>query len=140
MSDTGAHSQDGGNGLNQTVKTPEPNPDQQLATEQLQANGPGTPGHFASFDWEEFEARYTKALVDADGHEQELMKQFDELVKYFNVWSSASSAHDSERAVKRLQTRQRFVNLSEQTMAQREQHMTEVLRAFQSALALLSQS
>ncbi|KAL2755091.1 hypothetical protein ACRALDRAFT_2106414 [Sodiomyces alcalophilus JCM 7366] len=137
MSDTGAHSQ--GNGINKRVKTPEPNPDQQLVDEQLQANESGTPGSFATFDWEEFEARYNKALADADGNEQELMKQFDELVKYFNVWASSSSAHDTERAVKRLQTRQRFVNLSEQTMAERQQHMTEVLQAFQNALALLRQ-
>lgn len=43
-------------------------------------------------------------------------------VQYFQVWSSAASAHDDERAVKRLQTRQRFVNISEEKMAQKQQH------------------
>ncbi|RXG50219.1 hypothetical protein VDGE_20535 [Verticillium dahliae] len=107
----------------QSISTPEPPPEQQLSNGR--ANTPSTPGVFTSFDWEDFEARYHKALTDADGKEQELMNEFNELVK---------------RAVKRLQTRQRFVNLSEQTMAQRQQHMTEVLQAFQSALALLGQT
>lgn len=40
--------------------------------------------------------------------------------------------------MKRLQTRQRYVSLSEESMAQKQKHYDEVLRAFQSALALLS--
>lgn len=43
-------------------------------------------------------------------------------LQYFNVWASTSSAHDNERAVKRLHTRQRFVNLEEQNMAQKQEH------------------
>ncbi|KAJ0161904.1 hypothetical protein CTA2_5417 [Colletotrichum tanaceti] len=120
----------------QPTKTPEPRLDQQMVT----GNTPSTPGVFTSFDWEEFEARYEKALAEADEKERELLLEFDSLVKYFNVWASTSSAHDNERAVKRLHTRQRYVNLAEKNMAQREEHMTEVLRAFQSALALLSRS
>ncbi|EEY17694.1 conserved hypothetical protein [Verticillium alfalfae VaMs.102] len=122
----------------QSISTPEPRPEQQLSNGR--ANTPSTPGVFTSFDWEDFEARYHKALTDADGQEQELMNEFNELVKFFNIWAASSSAHDTQRAVKRLQTRQRFVNLSEQTMAQRQQHMSEVLQAFQSALALLGQT
>lgn len=43
-------------------------------------------------------------------------------MQYFQVWASSASAHDDERAVKRLQTRQRFVNLSEANMSQKQQH------------------
>ncbi|KAM0288086.1 hypothetical protein ACHAQH_000154 [Verticillium albo-atrum] len=141
MSEMAGDSQDA-KGI-QSTSTPEPRPEQQPGNGR--ANTPSTPGVFASFDWEDFEARYNKALTDADGQEQELMEEFNQLVKvatlqYFNIWAASSSAHDTERAVKRLQTRQRFVNLSEQTMAQRQQHMTEVLQAFQSALALLGQN
>lgn len=75
--------------------------------------------------------------------------------QYFRAWASAASVHDNERAVKRLQTRQRFVNLSEEKMAQKQQHCKflpslasfcfswltipdeEVVKAFESALALL---
>ncbi|KAI1451977.1 hypothetical protein F4805DRAFT_449297 [Annulohypoxylon moriforme] len=97
-----------------------------------------SPGHLAAFDWEDFEDRYEKALQEADEQEKQLLEEFDSLVKYFNVWASASSTHDNERAVKRLQTRERHVRLSEQTLLQKKQHLSEVVKAFQSALALLS--
>jgi uncharacterized protein YeaO (DUF488 family) len=42
---------------------------------------PSTPGHLAPFDWDDFEARYEEALADADRNEQELLKEFEELVK-----------------------------------------------------------
>ncbi|KAI1137175.1 hypothetical protein F5Y05DRAFT_419644 [Hypoxylon sp. FL0543] len=97
-----------------------------------------SPGHLAKFDWKGFKRRYEEALQDADEQEKQLMEEFDSLVKYFNVWASASSAHDNERAVKRLQTRERHVQLSEQALSQKKQHLSEVVKAFQSALALLS--
>ncbi|KAI1465477.1 uncharacterized protein F4812DRAFT_438899 [Daldinia caldariorum] len=96
-----------------------------------------SPGHIVAFDWEDFEDRYEKALQEADEQEKQLLEEFETLVKYFNVWASASSAHDNERAVKRLQTRERHVRLSEQALLQKKQHLSEVVKAFQSALALL---
>ncbi|KAJ0337822.1 hypothetical protein COL922a_006309 [Colletotrichum nupharicola] len=105
----------------QSTKTPEPRVDQP-ATNGHDNISPGTPGPFPDFDWEEFEARYEKALADADEKERELMEQFEGLVKYFNIWASTSSAHDNERAVKRLHTRQRYVNMQEQNMAQKQEH------------------
>ncbi|KAK7984986.1 hypothetical protein PG988_002608 [Apiospora saccharicola] len=90
------------------------------------------------FDWDDFEVRYQKALSEADEKEKAILEEFDQLVKYFNVWASASSSHDNERAVKRLQTRTRFVHLSEQKLNQKKEHLSEVVKAFQSALALLS--
>jgi hypothetical protein len=42
---------------------------------------PSTPGHLAPFDWEDFEARYEEALAEADGQEQAVLKEFEELVK-----------------------------------------------------------
>ncbi|KAI0405908.1 hypothetical protein F4802DRAFT_596872 [Xylaria palmicola] len=60
-----------------------------------------SPGHLAPFDWEDFEDRYEKALQEADEKEKQMLEEFAQLVKYFNVWASASSTHDNERAVKR---------------------------------------
>ncbi|KAF9875688.1 hypothetical protein CkaCkLH20_06620 [Colletotrichum karsti] len=117
-----------------STKTPEPRLDQQLPNGHGNIT-PDTPGVFPSFDWEDFEARYEKALVDADEKERELLQEFEGLVKYFNVWASTSSAHDNDRAVKRLHTRQRFVNIQEENMAQKQRHMTEVLHAFQTNMA-----
>lgn len=62
-----------------STKTPEPRPEQQLANGQ--SNSPSTPGTFTAFDWEEFETRYIQALEKADGEEQELLQEFDDLVK-----------------------------------------------------------
>lgn len=101
---------------------------------------PTSPGQIPSFDWEEFETLYEQALAKANEQERELLREFDTLIKYFNVWASAASAHDHERAVKRLQTRERYVRIAEQSLSQRKQHLTEVVRAFQGALALLSQN
>ncbi|KOS18865.1 hypothetical protein ESCO_000244 [Escovopsis weberi] len=98
---------------------------------------PGTPGVLGPFDWDDFEHRYERALEEADEHEKEILKEAEDLSRYFAAWSSAASAHDNERAVKRLQTRQRYVNISEEKLAQKQQHYEEVVRAFESALALL---
>ncbi|KAK4110469.1 hypothetical protein N656DRAFT_799986 [Canariomyces notabilis] len=124
------------------VKTPEPRPSKERMNGQKEGaeRSPSTPGHLAPFDWEDFEARYEEALAEADGQEQALLKEFEELVKFFNVWASAASVHDTERGVKRLQTRERYVKIAEQSLLQKKKHLTEVVRAFQSALALLSQS
>ncbi|KAK3362700.1 hypothetical protein B0T25DRAFT_561764 [Lasiosphaeria hispida] len=101
---------------------------------------PSTPGHLVPFDWDDFEARYEEALKDANRQEQDLLEEFETLIKYFNVWAAAASVHDTERGVKRLQTRERYVKIAEQSLSQKKKHLTEVVRAFQSALALLSQS
>ncbi|KAK4132580.1 hypothetical protein BT67DRAFT_385350 [Trichocladium antarcticum] len=124
------------------VRTPEPrhSQDGMNGQKQVAERSPSTPGHLPPFDWDEFEARYEEALADADRDEQELLKEFEELVEFFNVWASAASVHDTERGVKRLQTRERYVKIAEQSLSQKKKHLTEVVRAFQSALALLSQS
>ncbi|KAG5929603.1 hypothetical protein E4U42_005308 [Claviceps africana] len=95
------------------------------------------PAEVPPFDWEQFEARYESALKEADEEERDILQEAQSLSKYFQTWAAAASAHDDERAVKRLRTRQRFVNLSEEKMAQKQKHYEEVVRAFESALALL---
>lgn len=115
------------------TRTPEPQADQHSAG----SDTPSTPGHLAPFDWNDFEVRYDRALREADEQERDILKEAEGLAKYFHAWAMAASAHDDERAVKRLRTRQRFVNLSEEKAAQKQQHYEEVMRAFESALALL---
>ena len=99
--------------------TPEPRLDQLISAAQ---NTPSTPGLLAPFDWDDFEQRYEKALTDADQQHSAVLKEFDRLAKYVGVWAQASGAHDNERAVKRLQTRQRFVSLSEERVGQNQKH------------------
>ncbi|KAL0474307.1 hypothetical protein QR685DRAFT_509423 [Neurospora intermedia] len=137
-SNQGNHSHSLYQTLNPIQTSINPTPRNILAAHTL--SSPSTPGTLPNFDWDDFVTRYTESLSAADAQEQELLEEFQQLVQYFNVWASSSSAHDTDRAVKRLQTRERYVRLSEQNLAQRRKHLTEVVRAFQSALALLSQS
>lgn len=130
-------------GSRNQLKTPEPRTSKDRlinGRKDLAERSPSTPGHLAPFDWDEFEARFEEALKKAEEDEKDLIKEFEDLIRYFNVWAAAASAHDTERGVKRLQTRERYVRLEEQNLSQKKKHLTEVVRAFQSALALLSQA
>ena len=62
------------------AKTPEPQMHQDR-TNGNKLDTPSTPGHLAPFDWEEFESRYEQALSDANQQEQELLADFERLVK-----------------------------------------------------------
>jgi len=106
------------------LKTPEPRTSKERINGHRDAveRSPSTPGHLPPFDWEDFEARYEEAFADADRQEQELLKEFEDLVKFFNVWASAASVHDTERGVKRLQTRERYVKIAEQSLSQKKKH------------------
>lgn len=82
-------SQDGApvNGDNQTSqpsrnphfnsRTPEPLPGQQSQN----ATTPSTPGTLLPFDWEDFEARYEKALQEADENERGILREAESLAK-----------------------------------------------------------
>ncbi|TLS23648.1 uncharacterized protein PpBr36_05623 [Pyricularia pennisetigena] len=111
-------------GTRPQVRTPEP---------QTRSGSTGpealftSPGQIPDFDWDDFRLQYEQALAKANDKELELLREFDGLVKYFNVWAAAASAHDNERAVKRLQTRQRYVQIGEENLAHRKQHLAEVV-------------
>jgi len=89
------------------------------------------------FDWSAFEAEYTKAIRAADEGENELSGEFDKLCSLFSLWADAASEHDNTRAVKRLKTRERFVQISEGKFEDKKKHYVEVVDAFKKALALL---
>lgn len=57
------------------VQTPEP---EEQHNGGLTPNGPGILG---PFDWDDFEARYEKALVEADEQEREILKEAESLAK-----------------------------------------------------------
>jgi hypothetical protein len=75
------------------VRTPEPRPPQDRINGRHNGTterSPSTPGHLAAFDWEDFEARYEQALADANQQEQQLLEEFDQLVKARLTLSSVS--------------------------------------------------
>jgi hypothetical protein len=63
----------------QQTRTPEPKKRQSQRV-SVQPS-PSTPGRLAPFDWDDFEARYQRALTDADQQETELLEEFEQLVK-----------------------------------------------------------
>ncbi|KAK7743553.1 hypothetical protein SLS53_004087 [Cytospora paraplurivora] len=101
---------------------------------------PGTVRTISGFDWDDLEVRFERALAGVNEHEQGLLAEFEALVKYFNVWASAASAHDNERATKRLRTRTQFVQLKEADLEKKKQYYEQVMQAFQSAMQLLNQA
>ncbi|EJP69797.1 uncharacterized protein BBA_01762 [Beauveria bassiana ARSEF 2860] len=112
-----------------------PSRSQSPESPQHQLPDPPSPGaleELQPFDWEAFESRYEAALVKASEEETAILKEAESLSKYFQVWATAASSHDDARSVKRLQTRQRFVNLAEEKLSQKQKHYVEVVRAFET--------
>jgi len=91
----------------------------------------------ADFDWEEFQGRYSKAMMDASVNEQALRDEFNRLVQYFGVWASAASNYDNDRSAKRIKTRAIYVQHAENSLQRKKDHYAQVVEAFKNALALL---
>lgn len=107
------------------------------ATNGDQNDSNSSQGDLAPFDWEDFERRYRKALLDANKEEDMLLEDFENLAEVFGVWAQASSQDDNQRSMKRLKTRERYVQLSERGLEDKKQHYIQVVQAFKDALALL---
>ncbi|KAI9811361.1 MAG: hypothetical protein M1827_005521 [Pycnora praestabilis] len=94
------------------------------------------------FDWEEFEGRYRISMAKHAQIEDDLAKEFHDLVELSSVWSQAGTSHEDDRAIKRciwsLKTRISYVRGSEQQLEEKNQHYKKVVLAFQNALALLA--
>lgn len=65
------------------VRTPEPqlSHDRAGGHREIAETSPSTPGHLPPFDWDEFESRYEQALAEANLEEQQLLEEFDQLVR-----------------------------------------------------------
>ncbi|RKF60049.1 hypothetical protein OnM2_054049 [Erysiphe neolycopersici] len=74
------------------------------------------------FDWDDFENRYTEGLQLLDKEETQVLDQFDQLMEMFFLWAQTGSTHETDRAVKRLKTRERYVQLSEASLEQKKAH------------------
>lgn len=59
--------------------TPEPRLEQLAINSHAAQATPSTPGVLPSFDWEDFQSRYEKALADADEEELTVLKDFEKL-------------------------------------------------------------
>lgn len=90
------------------------------------------------FDWDGLEERFWAKMEECKKVEEGLMEEFGELIEVFNAWTTAGAVGEEERAGKRLRTRMAFVQQKEESLEEKRIHYTKVVKAFESALALLS--
>lgn len=77
------------------TRTPEP---QQRRSQRVSVQpSPSTPGRIAPFDWDDFEARYQKALAEADEKDKAILEEFDQLVKVCRNCACSSKFSGTDR-------------------------------------------
>ncbi|KAI9714190.1 MAG: hypothetical protein M1812_006411 [Candelaria pacifica] len=110
-------------------------------------DGPATEGEKASdnpksplenLDWEDLEERFRNAMASKEREEWAIHEDFNRQMALYMIWSQEGQAHESDRAIKRLKTRMSYVQGSEERLRQRTDHYQNVVKAFESALALLT--
>ncbi|OJJ46313.1 hypothetical protein ASPZODRAFT_133344 [Penicilliopsis zonata CBS 506.65] len=88
-------------------------------------------------DWEQLEKRYTDTMQHYREAEAGIRSQVTELLEIFMAWSHVTVQQDETRAFKRFKTQTQHVGISEDGLESKKKHYTEVVKAFESALALL---
>ncbi|KUJ24324.1 uncharacterized protein LY89DRAFT_550478, partial [Mollisia scopiformis] len=89
------------------------------------------------FDWEDFRRRYRADLKQVDADETSLLDDFDKLAQSFVFWSDTAANRDNLRAAKRLCTREKYVDLAEEALAEKQRRYVQVVGAFKQALEML---
>ncbi|KAJ5752371.1 hypothetical protein N7520_009288 [Penicillium odoratum] len=90
-------------------------------------------------DWNQLQEKYTDAMDKHSRVEEDLRAQTTKLLGAFTAWSKTAVLQDEQRALKRFKTQMQHVHNSEVNVENKKQHYTEVVKAFQSALALLNE-
>ncbi|CEL08244.1 hypothetical protein ASPCAL11395 [Aspergillus calidoustus] len=89
-------------------------------------------------DWSELESSYMQMMEEHEKAEGELRDQITKLLQIFTSWSQTTVAHDETRALKRFRTQMNHVQNSEESLEKKRNHYMDVVKAFESALALLN--
>ncbi|CAG8953066.1 hypothetical protein HYFRA_00003261 [Hymenoscyphus fraxineus] len=108
-----------------------------LANEDRLNGSPSKEEKLPPFDWEGTHERFDDEIRKVCREEEKLSVQIDQYSKLLNAWAAGASQRDTNRASKRLKTRERFVQLSEDRLHKKEQHVEQVVSAFEAALDLL---
>ncbi|KAL2824545.1 hypothetical protein BDW59DRAFT_162431 [Aspergillus cavernicola] len=90
------------------------------------------------YDWSELENNYVQMMEQYDKSEEELRDHITKLLQIFTAWSQTTVAHDETRALKRFRTQMHHVQNSEESLEKKRNHYIDVVKAFESALALLN--
>ncbi|KAI2791552.1 hypothetical protein POX_c04413 [Penicillium oxalicum] len=89
--------------------------------------------------WEELQEKYMEAMDEHSRVEDNLRVETAKLLEVFTIWSQTTILQDEKRALKRFKTQMQHVQNSEVNLESKKKHYTDVVRAFQSALALLNE-
>lgn len=89
-------------------------------------------------DWSQLESSYIRMMDQHEKSEEELRDDITKLLQVFTSWSQTTVEHDETRALKRFRTQMHHVQNSEETLEKKRKHYMDVVRAFESALALLN--
>ncbi|KAJ5675861.1 hypothetical protein N7462_008758 [Penicillium macrosclerotiorum] len=90
-------------------------------------------------DWDQLEEKYTGAMDEHSRAEEDLRAETAKLLEIFTAWSQTTVLQDEKRALKRFKTQMQHVQNSEISVENKKKHYMEVVKAFQSALALLNE-
>ncbi|KAL5337778.1 hypothetical protein BJX70DRAFT_399255 [Aspergillus crustosus] len=90
------------------------------------------------YDWSELENNYIRMLEQHEKSEEELRIEITKLLHVFTAWSQITIQHDETRALKRFKTQMHHVQNSEESLEKKRNHYMDVVKAFESALALLN--
>ncbi|KAJ5375323.1 hypothetical protein N7517_007329 [Penicillium concentricum] len=89
-------------------------------------------------DWEQLQEKYADAMDEHGRVEENLRVETAKLLEVFMAWSQTTVSQDENRALKRFKTQMQHVQNSEVNVENKKKHYTEVVKAFQNALALLN--
>ncbi|PGH18503.1 hypothetical protein AJ80_04473 [Polytolypa hystricis UAMH7299] len=90
-----------------------------------------------SSPWEQLQERFVEEMEERSQVEMALQKDTSDLLDLFMVWSQTTIFRDEDRAYKRFKTRMAYTQNSESVLEEKKKHYTNVVKAFESALALL---
>ncbi|PWY71483.1 hypothetical protein BO70DRAFT_365213 [Aspergillus heteromorphus CBS 117.55] len=89
-------------------------------------------------DWNQLEEEYIDSMEKHGGAEQALCIRVSKLLEIFTAWSETTITRDEIRALKRFKTQVQHVQTSEENLEKKRKHYIDVVKAFESALALLN--
>ena len=89
------------------------------------------------YEWAELETQFARRMEAMRVVEEGVWEEWRGWGEIFGAWASTISVHDEERASKRLRTRIAYTQGSEEGLEAKRMHYIKVVKAFESALALL---
>ncbi|GKZ27829.1 hypothetical protein AbraCBS73388_005869 [Aspergillus brasiliensis] len=104
----------------------------------LQHNMPPLSENLSDYDWDQLQEEYITFMGRHEKAEKELCSRVAKLLEIFMAWSETTIMRDEIRALKRFKTQMKHVQTSEEDLELKRKHYVDVVKAFESALALLN--